>query len=79
MNRLDFDALPEYEVEKIVAKRMRKGRNGRKILIYRLRYTGYGPDSDTWETKQNLKNAPEILQDWEKLKAHQKRKSKVVN
>ena len=44
-----------------------------------LQYTGYEPDSDTWETKQNLKNAPEILQDWEKLKAHQKRKSKVAN
>lgn len=34
MNRSDFDALPEYEVERIVAERTRKGKNGRKIPIY---------------------------------------------
>ena len=28
-NRSDFDALPEYEVDRIVAERSRKGRNGR--------------------------------------------------
>lgn len=72
--RLDFDVLPEYEVDKIVAERMQKGRNGRRIPVYRLRYTNYGPESDTWETKRNLKNAPEILCEWEKFKALQKKK-----
>ena len=73
-NRLSFDALPEYEVDRIVAERTRRGRNGRKIPIYRVRYTNYGPEEDTWETKQNLKNAPEVLRDWEKIKALQKKK-----
>ena len=77
-NRPDFDALPEYEVDKIVAERMRKGRNGRRILIYHLRYTNYGPEDDTWETKQHLKNAPEILDTWNKFKAHQKKKLKMT-
>ena len=76
-NRLDFDALPEYEVDRIVAERTRKGRNGRKIPIYHLRYTNYGPESDTWETRQNLKNAPDILHDWEKFKALLKQKSQL--
>lgn len=73
-NRLSFDALPEYEVDRIVAERTCRGRNGRKIPIYRVRYTNYGPEEDTWETKQNLKNAPEVLRDWEKIKALQKKK-----
>ena len=77
-NRPDFDALPEYEVDKIVAERTRKGRNGRRIPIYRLRYTNYGPEDDTWETKQHLKNAPEILDAWNKFKAHQKKKLKTT-
>ena len=77
-NRLDFDALPEYEVDRIVAERTRKGRNGRRIPIYRLRYTNYGPEGDTWETKQNLKNAPEVLHEWEKFKALQKQKLKSM-
>ena len=75
-NRADFDALPEYEVDRIVAERTKKGRNGRKIAIYRIRYTNYGPEGDTWETKRNLKNAPEILKEWEKLKTLQKKTSK---
>lgn len=73
-NRLSFDELPEYEVDQIVAERTRKGRNGRKIPIYHVRYTNYGPEEDTWETKQNLKNAPEVLRDWGKIKALQNKK-----
>ena len=78
-NRSDFDALPEFEVDKIVAERTRKGKNGRRIPIYRLRYTNYGPEGDTWETRQNLKNAPDVLLEWEKFKADQKRKSRLTN
>ena len=78
MERPNFDALPEYEVDRIVAERMWKGRNGRKVPIYRLRYTNYGPDGDTWETRQNLKNAPEVLHEWEKFKALQKKKSRTT-
>lgn len=70
-NRLSFNELPEYEVDQIVAERTRKGRNRRKIPIYRVRYTNYGPEEDTWETKQNLKNAPAVLRDWGKIKALQ--------
>ena len=76
ISRPSFDVLPEYEVDRIVAERTRKGRNGRKIPIYRLRYTNYRPEGDTWETRQNLKNAPEVLHEWERFKMLQKRKLK---
>ena len=76
--RLSFDALQEYEVDRIVAERTRKGRNGRKITIYRLRYSNYGPEGDTWETRQNLKNAPEVLREWEKFKELQKKKLRTT-
>ena len=79
INRPNFDDLPEYEVDRIVAERTRKGRNGRKIPIYRLRYTNFGPEDDTWETRQNLKNAPEVLRVWERFKTLQKRKSRATD
>ena len=77
-SQLNFDTLPEYKVDKIMAECTCKGRNGRKIPIYRLRDTNYGPEGDTWETRQNLKNAPKILKKWEEFKTLQKRKSKTT-
>ena len=78
-NRSDFDVLPEYKVDRIVAERSRKGRNGWQIPIYHLRYTNYGPESDTWETRWNLKNAPNVLLEWEKFKKLQKKKSRMMD
>ena len=76
MNRLDFEELPEYQVDRIVAESWRKGRNGKRIPIYRVRYTGYGPEADTWEPRQNLKNAPIVLEKWTNNKASRSRKLK---
>jgi len=78
-NRASFDILPEYEVNKIVAEHTQKGRNRQRILIYHVRYTNYGPEGDTWETRQNLKNTPDVLLEWEKFKAFQKKKSRTMN
>ena len=78
MNRLNFDTLPEYNFDRIVSERTQKGRNIHRIPIYCLRYTNYGPENDTWETKQNLTNAPEVLLEWERLKALQKKKVRTT-
>jgi hypothetical protein len=61
------DAAPEWEVEKIIAERTRK-RGNRRIPYFRVRYTGFGPESDEWIPKSYLKNAPEILKDWMRIK-----------
>jgi hypothetical protein len=64
-NRLDFEELPEYEVEKIIDSKWSKARNGRRLQLYKVRFTGYPPNYDEWLTKKDLKNAPEILRQWE--------------
>ena len=72
LNREDFDNLPEYEVEKIVAERRKKGRNGRRILQYLTRFKGYSEDYDEWLTGNQLKNAPEPLEIWRRSKEIQR-------
>jgi hypothetical protein len=56
------DILPsseEYEVEKIVGERQKKGK-----LLYRVRWKGYDAEDDTWQTARDIRNAPEILRAW---------------
>jgi hypothetical protein len=65
LNRLDFEALPEYEVETIVDQKWSRSRNGKRNLLYRVRFKGYSPNYDEWLTKRDLKNAPDVLRDWE--------------
>ena len=76
MKRMDFEESPEYQVECIVAESWHKGRNGKCIPIYQVCYTDYGPEADTWEPRQNLKNAPVILTEWIDLKASQSKRLK---
>ena len=65
LNRLDFEDLPKFKVESIIAERMMK-RNNRNERQYRVRFTGYAPEFDKWLTRSQLKNAPEVLIDWER-------------
>ena len=76
MKRMDFKELPEYQVERIVAESWRKGRNGKRIPIYRVCYMDYGPEADTWEPRQNLKNAPVALAEWINNKTSRSRRLK---
>ena len=48
-----------YEVERIVGHR----RAGRKGILYRVRWKGYGPEEDTYETEENLRGAFSRLRD----------------
>ena len=66
LNRDDFDTLTEYEVEKIIDQKWSRSRTGKRNILYKVRFTGYGPNFDEWLSKRQLKNAPEILKTWEK-------------
>jgi hypothetical protein len=57
-------AAQEWEVDHIVAETRRK-RGNRRIPYYRVRYTGFGPEWDEWIPRSYLRNAPDILRDWE--------------
>lgn len=64
INRADFDELPEVDVDRIVAERKKKGRSNRLITEYLVRFEGHNEDHDEWKTAVQLKNAPEVLQQW---------------
>lgn len=62
VNGVDF-----YEVSHIVAER--KGANAVADPHYRIRWTGYSPEVDTWERRSTLVDcAPLVLADWEVFK-----------
>ena len=68
LEREDFDLMEEFEVERIIEESTRKGRNGKRIPIFKTRFVGYGSEDDEWLTKTQLRNAPEKMQEWEKEK-----------
>jgi len=68
LNREDFNEMPEYEVERIITERKKKGRNGRRIIQYLTRFRGYSADSDEWLSPTQLRNAPDILERWNRDK-----------
>jgi hypothetical protein len=81
LNRDDFDAKPEVDVDFILAERWRKSR-GRRIQQFKVRWKGFGPEDDEWLTKKGLRNAPEILEDWinaKKVKIHQQIRRAPLN
>ncbi|EUC61564.1 integrase core domain protein [Rhizoctonia solani AG-3 Rhs1AP] len=61
--RQDFEQMPEYEIEKIVAERYVKRKN-KRVKQYQVRWLGYGPEEDRWKTEKELKNAPDIIKQW---------------
>lgn len=66
LNRLDFDALPEYEVDSIVDQRRKRERGRRWTTEYLVRFVGY--EEPEWIAERDLQNAPDILQAWKKSK-----------
>jgi len=52
----------EFKVEKILNKRLVRGKE--KFLV---RWKGYMAEEDTWENRENLKNAKELVEEFEKI------------
>jgi hypothetical protein len=50
------DEFEEYEVEAVLADRVRQG-----IKEFLIRWKGYPPENDTWEPQENLQNAKDAL------------------
>jgi len=51
----------EFKVEKILNKRTVRGKE--KFLV---RWKGYTAEEDTWENRKNLKNAKELVEEFER-------------
>jgi len=52
----------EFKVEKIINKRTVRGKE--KFLV---RWKGYMAEEDTWENRENLENAKELVEEFEKI------------
>ena len=50
----------EWEVEKILNKRKVRGKDK-----YLVRWKGFTAEGDTWESRENLKNAEDSLKEFE--------------
>jgi len=51
----------EFEVEKILDKRIVRGKE--KFLV---QWKGYIAEGDTWESRENLKNAKELVKEFKR-------------
>ncbi|KAI5822656.1 hypothetical protein K523DRAFT_345394 [Schizophyllum commune Tattone D] len=58
-----YPGFPEYGVEKIVGHKWDKRKKKR---VYKVRWVGYGPFYDTWQTESDLRNADEYLRSYKK-------------
>jgi len=52
----------EFEVEKIINKRTVRGKE--KFLV---RWKGYIAEENTWESRENLENAKELVEEFERI------------
>lgn len=52
---------PEYEIEKIIAKRPTRSGNP----IYKIRWRGWGAEYDEWKTVRQLRHARQLVRDYE--------------
>ena len=57
---VEVEGVEEWEVEKILNKKKIRG-----VEKYLIRWKGFTAENDTWERKENLKNAEEALEEFE--------------
>ena len=55
-----MEGVKEWEVERILNKKKMKG-----VEKYLIRWKGFTAEGDTWERKENLKNAKELIEEFE--------------
>ena len=57
---VEVDGVEEWEVEKVLNKKKIRG-----VEKYLIRWKGFTAEGDTWERKENLKNAEKIIEEFE--------------
>ena len=58
---VEVEGVEEWEVEKILNKKKIRG-----VEKYLIRWKGFMAEGDTWERKENLKNAEELIEEFER-------------
>jgi len=57
---VEVEGIEEWEVEKILNKKKMRG-----VEKYLIRWKGFTVEGDTWERRENLKNAEELIKEFE--------------
>ena len=57
---IEVEGMEEWEVEKILNKKKMRG-----VEKYLVRWKGFTAEGDTWERRENLKNAEELIKEFE--------------
>ena len=58
---IEVEGVEEWKVEKILNKKKIRG-----VEKYLIRWKGFTAERDTWEMKENLKNAEELIEEFER-------------
>jgi len=58
---VEIEGVEEWEVEKILNKKKIRG-----VEKYLIRWKGFTAEGDTWEGKENLKNAEKLIEEFER-------------
>jgi len=58
---VEIEGVEEWEVEKVLNKKKIRG-----IEKYLIRWKGFTAKGDTWERRENLKNAEELIEEFER-------------
>jgi len=56
---VEVEGVEEWEVEKILNKKKM-----REVVKYLIRWKGFTAKGDTWERRENLKNAEELIEEF---------------
>ena len=57
---IEVEGVEEWEVEKILNKKKMRG-----VEKYLIRWKGFMAEGDTWERRENLKNAEKLIEEFE--------------
>ena len=57
---VEVEGVEEWEVEKVLNKKKIRG-----VEKYLIRWKGFTAEGDSWEKKENLKNAEELIEEFE--------------
>jgi len=69
---VEVEGVEEWEVEKILNKKKMSG-----VEKYLIRWKGFMAEGDTWERRDNLKNADELIEEFERGGIEVRRQEKI--
>jgi len=71
---VEMEGVEEWEVEKILNKKKM-----RRVEKYLIRWKGFTAEGDTWERRENLKNAEELIEEFERGGIEVRRQKREVD